>query len=57
MNISEIKQELAKKFGNMNHAQYESFKHDLDVMYSHKHSKNMSWVKLTSSKDEESEEA
>lgn len=42
MSINEIKQELAKKFANMSYDEYESFKHDLDVIYSHKHPKTMS---------------
>ena len=42
MNINEIKQELAKKFANMSYDEYESFKHDLDVMYAHKHPNIMS---------------
>lgn len=42
MNINEIKQELAKKFANMSFDDFESFKHDLDVIYSHKHPKVMS---------------
>lgn len=42
MSINEIKQELAKKFANMSFDDFESFKHDLDIMYSHKHPKTMS---------------